>query len=134
MNTVFTYGSLMFAPVWKHVVRGKYANANAQAPGVRRGSVPNEQYPGCVRDAHASTVGRAYLNVDASDLKRLDTFEGAHYWREAILVKTENGQSMSAWIYLYRFPNTLTPADWSPERFERDGMAKFLAHYTPTTL
>ncbi len=124
----------MFAPVWKHVVRGEYMSAIASAPGVRRGAVPNEEYPGCERNVHSSTSGRVYLGVDAADLNRLDTFEGAHYWREAILVKTDNGQSMPAWIYLYRFPETLTSTDWSPDRFERNGMAKFLAHYTPTTI
>ncbi len=134
MNTVFTYGSLMFAPVWTHVVRGHYASAPATALGVRRGAVPNEQYPGCKRVPNAKTAGRAYFNVDVADLVRLDTFEGAHYWRESILVQTENGHTFSAWIYLYRFGQTLTEADWSPERFEREGMAEFLAHYTPTTL
>jgi gamma-glutamylcyclotransferase (GGCT)/AIG2-like uncharacterized protein YtfP len=134
MNTVFTYGSLMFAPVWTHVVRGQYASALGTALGVRRGAVPNEEYPGCAREASARTHGRAYFNVDAADLARLDTFEGAHYWREAVLVRSEDGQTFPAWIYLYRFGNTLTETDWSPERFEREGMAKFLANYTPTTL
>jgi gamma-glutamylcyclotransferase (GGCT)/AIG2-like uncharacterized protein YtfP len=134
MNTVFTYGSLMFAPVWTHVVRGHYSNARGTAIGVRRGAVPNEEYPGCTRKPDASTQGCAYFNVDATDLARLDAFEGAHYWREAVLIRSEEGQTFPAWIYLYRFGKTLTDSDWSPERFERDGMAKFLANYTPTTL
>ena len=134
MNTVFTYGSLMFAPVWAHVVRGKYASAEATALGVRRGAVPNEEYPGCLRDANAQTQGCAYFNVAAEDLARLDTFEGAHYWRESVLLRFDDAQTQPAWIYLYRFSEKLSAADWSPERFEREGMAKFLANYTPTTL
>jgi gamma-glutamylcyclotransferase (GGCT)/AIG2-like uncharacterized protein YtfP len=134
MNTVFTYGSLMFSQVWRHVVRGHYASISGVAIGVRRGAVPNEEYPGCTRVANAHTQGRAYFNVDAADLARLDAFEGAHYWRESVLVKSDEGQTFPAWIYLYKFADVLTQTDWSPERFEREGMAKFLAHYTPTTL
>jgi gamma-glutamylcyclotransferase (GGCT)/AIG2-like uncharacterized protein YtfP len=134
MNTVFTYGSLMFAPVWTHVVRGHYASAVASALGVRRGAVTGEHYPGCRRDDHARTQGQVYFNVNAADMKRLDTFEGAHYWRESILIATDDRQTLPAWIYLYKMPEKLSTADWSPTQFEREGMAKFLATYTPTTL
>jgi gamma-glutamylcyclotransferase (GGCT)/AIG2-like uncharacterized protein YtfP len=134
MNTVFTYGSLMFDPVWSHVVRGHYASAPARAIGVRRGAVVNEAYPGCVREPEASTAGRVYFNVSAADMARLDTFEGEHYWREAVLVRDDRGQTHAAWIYMYRLTAGLSATDWSPEWFEREGMAKFLASYTPTRL
>jgi gamma-glutamylcyclotransferase (GGCT)/AIG2-like uncharacterized protein YtfP len=131
---VFTYGSLMFDPVWAHVVRGRYASVRATVPGVRRGAVMGEHYPGCRRDAAAHTQGRLYLDVNAADLARLDAFEGEHYWREAILVKADDEHSLPAWMYLYKLPEKLTKEDWSLTQFERDGMAKFLATYSPTRL
>ena len=55
---VFTYGSLMYAPVWERVVVGRYQAAQASAAGFRRHAVRGETYPGVVSAAGGLVLGR----------------------------------------------------------------------------
>ena len=124
---VFVYGSLMYLPVWSQVVQGVYACENAVATGFQRYAVPNETYPGMVRDQAAQVQGIVWLNVQPHDLARLDAFEGAEYQRETIEVKlNKDGSSMRAGAYLWRDSSLLSDALWSVATFERDGMHAFL--------
>jgi gamma-glutamylcyclotransferase (GGCT)/AIG2-like uncharacterized protein YtfP len=133
MQNVFTYGSLMFAPVWQKVVRGTYASVAADAPGLARFRVRGEPYPGSLLKADAITQGRVYFQVSAHDCKRLDDFEGAHYARGRILLTLpDSGQSLDAWTYLYLRPHALEATPWDPLAFERNDMQRFLDTYSPT--
>ncbi len=133
MNNVFTYGSLMFAPVWQKIVRGHYQSLPASAPGLIRFSVQSEPYPGAILSADGRTDGRVYFGVSANDCARLDQFEGAHYARAKILLRLDQtAQTIQAWTYLYLRPDALSTQPWSPQGFERDDMQRFLDTYTPT--
>jgi Gamma-glutamyl cyclotransferase, AIG2-like len=72
MNNVFTYGSLMFAPVWQKIVCGRYESVPASAPGLARYRVQSEPYPGAILSADGRTDGRVYFGVSANDCARLD--------------------------------------------------------------
>ena len=43
--SIFTYGSLMFAPVWQRIVSGHYASCPAILTDYQRLAVKNEEYP-----------------------------------------------------------------------------------------
>ncbi len=132
MEAVFTYGSLMFAPVWQRVVSGAYPSVPARAIDIARFAVRDAPYPGCLISPGAATDGRLYLNVSPRDCTALDVFEGAHYRRDRIVVQLPSGAAMAAWCYIYLPTAQLTDAAWNPARFEREHMHHFLATYTPT--
>jgi len=129
---VFTYGSLMFAPVWRRVVAGEYRSLPAVLRGYARRRIPGESYPALVEAAPESEVrGILYLDVSEADLRTLDRFEdeGSLYARVAVRVETEAGGEREAWSYLYLHPERTSAEAWDPERFEREGMALFLGTY-----
>ncbi len=129
MANVFTYGSLMFAPVWERVVRGKYKNALARLDGHSRHALVGETYPGVRINSAAQVSGRVYFDVDAADVARLDDFEGDNYDRLITPVQLESGETVDAGFYLYKGPLAFTSQDWDPHWFDREGMAVFLATF-----
>ena len=78
---IFTYGSLMFPNVWEQVVRGRYASVKAALEDHARYAIAGESYPGMVAQTGATVEGILYLDIDAADIARLDTFEGHDYRR-----------------------------------------------------
>lgn len=96
---VFTYGSLMFAPVWERVVQGRYRSLPAQLQGYVRLVVRGVSYPGIVEREGAKVDGLLYLDVVAADLDRLDRFEGSEYARRDLVVSLPDGSQTTAAAY-----------------------------------
>ena len=131
-RNVFTYGSLMFPVVWNHVVLGHYRSSEASIHGFRRLRIRGEHYPALIINPNAgSLTGRVYFDVSASDIARLDHFETSDYARVSIAV-TIAGKALAADAYLALKPETLEQMEWSPETFELEGIASFLATYAVT--
>lgn len=127
---VFTYGSLMFDPVWARVVAARgHRSLPASLAGYRRQAVIGETYPGVIAAPGGRVDGRLYLDVDAADLVRLDDFEGGDYERITVEVSAADGSRPQAGLYLYRLPQRLADADWDPDWFAREGIHRFLATY-----
>lgn len=124
---LFTYGSLMFAPVWERVVRGRYASSVETVKGFVRRGVTGEEYPAVIRSEAPDAVlsGRVYRNIQLADLQRLDAFEGDDYQR--ISTRTCNSEPVE--LYLYLQPQRMTAQDWDPEWFRKTGMEAFLSRY-----
>ncbi len=145
MSHVFTYGSLMFAPVWRRVVSGDYRALAARLPGFRRQRVRGELYPSleplaAEEDPLAAAVdGVLYLDVSAADLDALDAFEGEDYRRiETPLLVGEQipggpapGTVLVANTYLFIAPHKVEPGEWDARHFEQEAMERFLRDYPP---
>ena len=132
MRNVFTYGSLMFPVVWDRVVLGRYRSSEATVHGFQRLRIRGEQYPALIINPNAGTLtGRVYFDVTANDIARLDHFETSDYARVTIAV-TLQGKALAADAYLALKPETLEQMEWSPETFELEGIASFLATYAVT--
>lgn len=126
---IFTYGSLMFAPVWSQVVRGSCRSTTATIHGFRRLCVLEGNYPALVIAPRATAlVGRLYLDVSGADVARLDYFETREYERVSIAA-TVDGDAVIAEAYLAVNVATLTSKDWSVTRFEDSGLSVFLETY-----
>ena len=125
-HNVFTYGSLMFAPVWSRVVAGAYRQVPARLDGFDRFAVVGELYPGAVPAAGGRLDGMLYLAVDDADVARLDDFEGAEYRRDSVTVVAADGSTHTAETYVYLPVDRLAPAAWVPDAFALD---RFLATY-----
>lgn len=127
---VFTYGSLMYEPVWRRVVSGEYAARAGTVRGYARRAIRGELYPALVRGTAESTVeGVLYLDVAAADPAALDRFEaeGEAYARICLPVELSDGRIFGAWSYLYLDSARLEDSAWDPGRFEREGLARFIA-------
>ncbi len=129
---VFAYGSLMYAPVWSSVVRGAYRSAPATVRGFRRVAVIGHEHPALVIAKGAPPLsGVLYFDVDGDDLARLDHFETANYAR-TVVAATVAGVAHAADAYLALNLDQLSDENWDVARFERDGLARFLAGYAVT--
>ena len=123
---VFTYGSLMFAPVWERVVSGRYRGLAAALAGYRRLAIVGETYPGIVEATSDKVAGVLYCDVSDADLQALDDFEGIDYRRSSISVTTSDGMVMPAQTYVYILPLRLATHDWDPAAFP---LERFMATY-----
>lgn len=129
---VFTYGSLMFEPVWTRVVQGRYRSTAARLFGYVRKKVREEEYPAVVpAEAEAEVHGVLYLNVALYDLQRLDRFEGPRYRRRQTALILPDGGRSPGFVYVFRekYRDQLDSEEWDPQEFSRTGIYKFLNHY-----
>ena len=123
---IFTYGSLMFAPVWQRVVAGRYAALPATLREYRRYAVAGDTYPGMIASPGGSVDGVLYQNVEPDDIARLDHFEGADYRRTELDVDLADGSSQLVQTYLMIRPEALSDQPWLPENF---ALQRFLDTY-----
>ena len=125
-TNVFTYGSLMFAPVWERVVRGRYRHAKAVLERHARFALVDDTYPGMVSAADGSVSGVVYFDVDGPDLAALDHFEGNEYRRTDVQLRLHDDTPLAAQTYLFEALGRLSDQPWDPERFAMD---RFLDSY-----
>jgi gamma-glutamylcyclotransferase (GGCT)/AIG2-like uncharacterized protein YtfP len=123
---VFTYGSLMFDPVWQRVVRGRYRSTPATLDGHVRLIVEGETYPGMIVRTGSQVAGVLYFDVDTADLAALDYFEGQDYERICVSVNTDFDGIVQAETYLYLPVQRLLDQAWEPGAFQ---MQRFLQTY-----
>ena len=126
---VFTYGSLMFAPVWRAVVRGEYESVDATVHGFERLCVRGAAHPALIIAPRALPMqGRLYLNVVADDLARLDHFETENYARVTIAANVD-GSAVVAQTYVALHLDALSENHWDVAQFEAQGLPLFLKTY-----
>lgn len=60
-------------------------------------------YPGVVAAPGSYVQGEVYEILDDTRLfAALDLYEGDEYRREIVKIETEEGETLRAWVYLYR--------------------------------
>lgn len=130
MQHIFTYGSLMFDPVWSRVVTHTYTSSRARLPGYQRCCVINETYPIAIPACDAYIDGILYWNVNAQDVTRLDTFEGDYYHRIPVNIELASG-AVAAWVYALNpvYQHVVDYRPWDVEQFSQTGMTQFLQRY-----
>ncbi|MFA4835614.1 MAG: gamma-glutamylcyclotransferase family protein [Dehalococcoidia bacterium] len=126
---VFTYGSLMFDPVWLKVARGSYEKIEARVYGYTRRKLKGEIYPAALCGTDADCVdGIAHLNVNQDDIRRLDEFEGPYYRREMAECRLPDGSAIMACLYILdeQYMNLVEDEPWDPAWFSKIGVQLFL--------
>ncbi len=128
---LFTYGSLMYPPVWNRVVAGRYACCPATLAGYRRLQVRGEAYPALWPGEPGDRVtGVLYFDLQPADLGRLDRFEGEQYEHLRVICQTDAGpQEALAYGFRAHCRALLGTADWDPAWFEREGLKAFIRRY-----
>ena len=132
MPHVFTYGSLMFETVWNAVVAGKYDCSSALLANYIRKAIISEEYPALI--SHPGSPGVAgvlYFDITASDILRLDEFEGKIYRRKQELVLLNKDTPLLAEVYVIkdRYRHIVSKKDWDPVHFETTGIKSFVQNY-----
>ncbi|MNR79307.1 AIG2-like family protein [compost metagenome] len=123
---IFTYGSLMFPPIWQRVVRGHYRSATATLSAYARYALRDDSYPGMVAQPDSVVEGVLYYDVDAQDVAELDRFEGHEYRREEVNVVIESGASVIACTYIFLAEQRLSGLPWEPQGFR---LSRFIDTY-----
>jgi gamma-glutamylcyclotransferase (GGCT)/AIG2-like uncharacterized protein YtfP len=115
---VFTYGTLMFPPVW-HAVTGRFScGVRAVLADHARHALRGRTYPGLVESLGQSVEGILYQDVDEAILQRLDAFEGAEYERVEVTVAISDGRHAAlAYRLAEEARREIEPADWDPTFF-----------------
>jgi len=132
MPNVFTYGSLMFDPVWSRVVVSSHERCEAILQGYDRKGVLNEVYPVLIPStSHSQVEGIVYLDVFSSDLARLDQFEGEYFCRKAEQVVTLDMRILPAEVYVLKeeYYAIISPREWDPEHFSATDIHFFMRRY-----
>ena len=132
MPNIFTYGSLMFQPVWSKVVKGEYGSMTGKIYGVQRKCVRGETYPCLIgADNDQSVEGTVYFQVSREDAGRLDLFEGEYYRRCRKKCVLADGRLIDVETYLFRkeFYHLADDKDWDVKWFESEGIYYFINYY-----
>lgn len=93
---MFTYGALMFQPLWERVVRGRYASMAATLADHARRAVRDDAYPGMVAKPGQSVRGVAHVDVGDEDIAALDVVQGSDTRRIVVAVTLEDGEAVQA--------------------------------------
>lgn len=127
MAAIFTYGTLMFEPVWRAVL-GEVAQSPAPAliEGFQRYRVQGELYPAVIRAAGEQVPGMLYSGVTDEQIATLDAFEGTDYQRTEVTAIMSASVNIKAGVYLFLRPELLEYQAWDPDQFEREHIDAFL--------
>jgi len=126
---IFTYGTLMFAAVWRHMTGSLNKNLKAEIRGFKRMSVNGEVYPALIPGSGKDLVdGRLYFEVDDLTVHRLDRFEGSAYEAQQINVVVGDDRILPARCYILKkeYYHILDQQIWDPVHFEKYYLQTFL--------
>lgn len=130
LMNVFTYGSLMFSPVWANVVGKVYSQQNARLYGYKRRKIKGEIYPAVIPGTDGDYVdGIIYLDVDDNDIGRLDMFEGACYHKKLRECVLEDQSKAMAYVYVFKkaYQYLIEDKEWDPDWFAKAGLRLFFS-------
>lgn len=125
---LFCYGSLEFAEVMREVTGRSFAAEPATLDGFARYRVRDADYPGLLPEPGARTDGTLYRALDAASLAALDRFEGGLYERRTLDVRTRDGASAAAQVYVVREAHrrALSREPWDKQTFARESLPGFV--------
>lgn len=131
MSHLFTYGTLMFEPVWRSIVDGRYRSERAELSGFQRYAVKGEDYPVIKPGGtNARVEGVVYFDISGRDLSNLDAFEGIYYQRSKVTLNTDSGPlSADAYILRPRFYCLASAKPWDSHHFEKHRLKRFMRLY-----
>jgi len=126
---LFTYGTLMFAEVWRQVVWRPFPSRRATLAGYAVYRVRDRVFPGMVRTGQADVVsGLIYSDLDEEAIWRLDDYESDFYERLAVEATTDDGTRLVCQAYIV--PDSkrevLAEAPWDADWFEQHDLASYL--------
>lgn len=134
--SVFTYGTLMFDPVWELVAGRAHEHTTALLRGYVRRAAKGRVYPVIhPGPAEPPILGRLYLGVSPAELSRLDAFEGDEYERRLVEVEASpDTPRVEAWVYVLatEHQSLAEQKPWDPFAFASRDLAAYVEHHERT--
>ena len=125
---LFAYGTLQLPDVLQAVTGQRRAGTPALLTGFRRFRVPGKPYPAIVADPTGTVPGLLIEGVSATELERLDYYEGELYERLELPVKTDTAEVLALSYVLGPAHLALVAQEpWDLQAFEREHLASYLA-------
>lgn len=129
---IFTYGTLMFSPVWDTIVKANYRASSATLRGYSRRKIINDIYPVAFEADDKDFInGIVYYDVEPADISRLDEFEGSYYRRTLISAELKNQTPIPADVYVIkpRYRHLISSQEWNPDDFQQRCLSEFMSAY-----
>jgi gamma-glutamylcyclotransferase (GGCT)/AIG2-like uncharacterized protein YtfP len=136
MNTLalYAYGTLQVPAIIALIVGRQLVGQPARLPGYSRFRIHDRVYPAIIPEPGGDVAGILYPGLAASELERLDHYEGEIYERCELSVLVA-GQSLPACTYVLRpeHRHRLSGEPWNLAQFEREHLASYLARVALTS-
>jgi len=129
---IFTYGTLMFSPVWDTVVKANCRASSAVLRGYCRRKIINDIYPVAFEGGDQDFInGIVYYDVEVEDINRLDEFEGTYYRRSLISAELKDQTPVQADVYIIkpRYQHLISSQEWNPEDFQQRCLSEFMSAF-----
>jgi len=128
MLPVFTYGTLMYQPLWLKIAEHQRLPIPAVAKGFARCSIENSLSCSLVPAAGGHVAGMLYGGLSESEVARLDEYTEDLFERVQLQVVTPN-EKIVAYSYAIKreFEGRILPKTWNQRRFEHFGLLRLLA-------
>jgi hypothetical protein len=133
-SNFYAYGTLQEPSILELIVGRSLVGVPAVLQGHARFGLRDKVYPAIVAQTGGRVRGLLYSGVTASELERLDEYEGPLYERRELLVMC-SGTPARAFTYVLgdRHRHLLSPEPWDFERFRRDHLESYLERITLTS-
>jgi len=127
--SLFTYGTLMFAEVWRRIGIGEFQSQPATLQGFAVYRLRDATLPGMFRTSNGDqTSGLIYHGLDEDVLFELDAYESDLYKRIAVQATAADGQVIDCQAYV--IPESrrkaLTDKPWDATWFKQHELANYL--------
>lgn len=129
MLPIFTYGTLMYQPLWLKIAEHQRLPIPAVTKGFARCSIENSLSCSLVAAAGGHVAGMLYGGLSESEIVRLDEYTASLFERVQLQVVTPN-ETIVAYSYVIKpeFESRILPKTWNQRRFEHFGLLRLLAN------
>ncbi len=129
MAHLFTYGTLMHPEIWNSLITTEYVALPFTIYNYVQRRLQGRHYPGLIPKKNGIVTGILYSNLNVSDLKKLDDFEGEEYQR-IMLPLSATIDVPDIETYLYIGDKTLILGeDWDFDLFIKNNIDDFRAGF-----
>lgn len=134
LHHLYAYGTLQVGAIFAQIVGRTIESRPATLAGYVRYRISDRVYPAIVEAASSEVPGVVYLGLTASELTRLDLYEGHLYQRREVRVWQGDGTLLvETYVLRPEHRHRLSSEAWDLERFEREHLASYLADVSATS-
>lgn len=124
---LFCYGTLQNDAIFSAITGVTPARQSAVLHGYACYRVKRALYPGVMVSGQGLVPGTLYHGLNPGAINKLDRYEGDLYERQQLRVITDEGQPITAWVYVIKRDcrHLLTRDTWLYEEYESLFLERF---------
>ena len=120
-DKLFVYGTLLFEPVWLHLIGRAPTVEKGVVYGWARKAIRGVSYPAICKEEDASVVGALISDLTQAEWEIVDSYEDVGYFKARVEVVLEQGTEEAL---TYARPDDLRSdllGEWSIEKYLASG-------------